>query len=158
MSSMDTFATKINTHDTDIKSDISTLTSKLSTHDNDIKSAISKSEDTIENAIIGINNHITQQGTTLKDKMDAKGCVKSVQRNYIALTTNAFNNGHIISINAVNPKKCVFNLISWSWGDSLPVTIDIQEEYFIIKPANGYSYRGDISTEPFFTWQLIEFY
>ena len=134
---------------------MSSLSTKMDTHDKGIKSAISSSQDTITNAIIGINNHITQQGTTLEDKMDAKGCVKSVQRDHITLTANAFNNGYIISINAVNPKKCVFNLISCSWR-SFPVTIDIREEYFIIKPANGYSY--DINTEPFFTWQLIEFY
>ena len=127
----------------------------MDTHDKDIKSAISSSENTITNAIIGINNHITQQGTTLEDKMDAKGCVKSVQRDCITLTANAFNDGYRISINAVNPKKCIFNLISCTWGDSFPVTIDIQENYFILKPAPNYQY---INTEPFFTWQLIEFY
>mgnify|MGYP004673032151 CR=1 FL=1 len=30
-------------------------------------------------AIEGVNNHITTEGTTLEDKIDAKGCVKSVQ-------------------------------------------------------------------------------
>ena len=132
---------------------MSSLSSKIDTHDKGIKSAISSSQDIITNAIIGVNNHITQQGTTLEDKMDAKGCVKSVQRNYIILTAHAFNNGYIININAVNPKKCVFNLISCSWG-SFPVTIDIQEKYFILKPVTSYQDTG----EPFFTWQLIEFY
>ena len=80
----------------------------MDTHDKDIKSAISSSENTITNEIIGINNHITQQGTTLEDKMDAKGCIKSVQRGYMELTANAFNNRYRISINAVNPKKVCF--------------------------------------------------
>ena len=104
-SSMDTFATKINTHDTDIKSDISTLTSKLSTHDEDIKSAISKSEDTIENAIISVNNHTTQQGTEIKEKIDARGCVKSIQ--HLSTTVYSSNEYKDMDISIVDPKKTI---------------------------------------------------
>lgn len=102
---MDTFTTKINTHDVDIKSDISTLTSKLSTHDKDIKSAISKSEDTIENAIIGVDNHITQQGTEIKEKIGARGCVKSVQ--HLSTTVYSSEESKDMDISDVDPKKTI---------------------------------------------------
>ena len=131
---------------------MASLGSKIDTHDEGIKSAITTSKNTITNAINGVKNDITEQGTTLKNVINTKGCVKSVQRGTIELSAYAFNSGHIININAVNPKKCVFNLISWTWG-TYAVTIDIQEEYFIIKPPHG-GYSKPTS----FTWELIEFY
>ena len=134
---------------------MTSLGSKIDTHDASIKSTITTSQNTITNAINGVKNDITEQGTTLKNVINTKGCVKSVQRNYIILTARAFNDGYRIRINAVNPKKCVFNLISYSWS-SFPLTIDIQENYFILKPAPNYNY--DYNEDPFFTWQLIEFY
>ena len=59
---------------------MATLTSKIDTHDASIKSTITTSQNTITNAINGVKNDITEQGTTLKNVINTKGCVKSVQR------------------------------------------------------------------------------
>ena len=70
---------------------MATLTSKIDAHDASIKSVIATSQNTITNAINGVKNDITEQGTTLKNVINTKGCVKSVQR--IEDTIGANNTG-----------------------------------------------------------------
>ena len=59
---------------------MASLSTKMDTHDENIKSNITTSRDIITNAINGVKNDITQQETSLKNIINAKGCVKSVQR------------------------------------------------------------------------------
>lgn len=81
------------------------MTTKINTHDKEIKLAISKSEDNIENAIIGINNHITEQGSTIEEKIDGNGCVKSVQ--HLSTTVYSSNESRDLAITTVNPNKTI---------------------------------------------------
>ena len=84
---------------------MATLTSKIDTHDASIKSVIATSNDTLKNAINGVKNDITEQGTTLKNVINTKGCVKSVQvvnsGNINGFDTYSFN------ISAVNMEKTI---------------------------------------------------
>ena len=96
---------------------MATLTSKIDTHDKGIKSAITTSQNTITNAINGVKNDITEEGTSLKNIINAKGCVKSVQRG----TKSQFTLGHDeitrINITNVNPDKSIL-LLDWQMSDS----------------------------------------
>ncbi len=55
-------------------------------------------------AIEGVNNHITSEGTTLEDRIDAKGCVKSIQ-----IDDFSFGNDFYMdrTIKAVDPSKSI---------------------------------------------------
>ena len=83
---------------------MSSLSSKIDTHDKGIKSALATSQDTITNAIIGVNNHITTECTTLEDKIDTKGCVKSIQIDNFTFSNNFYSDR---TIKAVDPKKSI---------------------------------------------------
>ena len=88
---------------------MTSLTSKIDTHDKDIKSDITTSQNTITNAINGVKNDITEQGTTLKNVINTKGCVKSVQRGYVdGINMNEYEKGTFeIPISDINPDKSI---------------------------------------------------
>ena len=87
------------TLNSDISTNMTRLTSKIDTHDENIKSVIATSNDTLKNAI------------------NAKGCVKSVQFINQWIKTTIDNGMYTIqaNINQVDPSKSIvlFNEIKW---------------------------------------------
>ena len=132
---------------------MSSLSTKIDSHDKGIKSAITSSQNTITNAIIGINNHITQQGTTLEDKINAKGCIKSIQQ---------FGGSFLLknvatekSCNAVNKNKTLVYMVSGSTtGVGCYASLLSSTRVMICAPDATSTTDG----HAYFNIQLIEFY
>ena len=133
---------------------MASLTSKIDTHDKGIKSAISSSQDIITNAIIGVNNYITQQGTTLEDKMDAKGCVKSIQRFGGSFPLMKITNEY--THNPINEDKTFIYVVFASnpAGFGCSVQLLPNNKFFICADGATSTTEGQL----FFQIQLIEFY
>ncbi len=133
---------------------MASLSSKIDTHDKGIKSAISSSQDIITNAIIGVNNHITQQGTTLEDKMTAKGCVKSIQRFGGSFPLNGLT--HEYACNAINRDKTFVYVVFSSNPVGFGCTVQLlsNTKFFISADGATSTTKGQL----FFQIQLIEFY
>ena len=132
---------------------MSSLSTKIDTHDKGIKSTISSSQDTITNAIIGVNNHITQQGTTLEDKIDAKGCIKSIQR---------FGGSFLLkdvaterTCNPVDTNKTLIYIVSGSTTGIGCNAILLSSTKVLIAAPDATS---DTDGHGYFNIQLIEFY
>ena len=132
---------------------MTSLGSKIDTHDASIKSVITTSQNTITNAINGVKNDITEQGTTLEDKIDKKGCVKSIQQ---------FGGSFLLknvatekSCNAVNKDKTLVYVVSGSttgvgcYAKLLSSTRVMICAHDATSTTDGYAY---------FNIQLIEFY
>ena len=100
---------------------MTSLTSKIDTHDKGIKSAISSSQNTTTNAINGVKNDITEQGTSLKNIINAKGCVKSVQRGTKSGITINYDENARIDITNVNLNKSILLLDYEITGDGAPM-------------------------------------
>ena len=139
---------------------MATLTSKIDTHDTSIKSDITSSRDIITNAINGVKNDITQQETSLKNIINAKGCVKSVQvvnsGNINGLDTYSFN------ISAVNMKKTILltDSISTTNLRSFEVIATLTSNTSIsVEIGNSrYSTESGNSSSGIVNIQVIEFY
>lgn len=69
-----------------------------------LNSDIKTKTDTVLTAIEGVNNHITTEGTTLEDRIDAKGCVKSIQIDNFSFGNNFYMDR---TIKAVDPSKSI---------------------------------------------------
>ena len=132
---------------------MATLTSKMDTHDKDIKSTITTTQNTITNAI------------------NAKGCVKNVQRIFkenFKINVTSVNNGKnycslSIPISDINLSKsillvnnCVFEPLKIvSTGDAINfVKCTLQSSSILLESST------DISswTIYFFEAQVVEFY
>ena len=136
----------------------------MDTHDKDIKSDITTSRDIITNAINGVKNDITQQETSLKNVINAKGCVKSVQR--LSETVYADNQSCTKTIESVDASKTIIilNVGGHPYGGYIPCGFGYIESSTSVKigasniaPA---SFSGGGSYVPFATvvaW-VIEFY
>ena len=139
---------------------MATLTSKIDSHDASIKSDITSSQNAITNAINGVKNDITEQGTTLKNVINTKGCVKSVQvvnsGNINGFDTYSFN------ISAVNMKKTILltDSISTTNFRSFEVIATLTSNTSIsVQIGNSrYSTESDNSSSGIVSIQVIEFY
>ena len=129
----------------------------MDTHDASIKSTITTSQNTITNAINGVKNDITEQGTTLKNVINTKGCVKSVQRGYVeSIGINAGEKGTFeIPISDINPDKSII-LINHIDYNRYMSDISITKNKLLIK------YNNSNGTVPEsigkFDYQIVEFY
>ena len=100
---------------------MTSLGSKIDTHDASIKSVITESQNTITDAINGVKNDITQQETTMKNVINAKGCVKSVQRGTKSGITINYDENARIDITNVNLNKSILLLDYEITGDGAPM-------------------------------------
>ena len=126
---------------------MATLTSKMDTHDKDIKSAISSSKDTITNVI------------------NAKGCVKSIQRGTKVIDTLRNNKTTSINISPIDPNKSLLlfdvypagpdsSLHNFKYLSSnlLQTSIVIRNECTEVDETGGYIPKFAVS------YQVVEFY
>ena len=124
-----------------------TLTSKMDTHDKDIKSAISSSKDTITNVI------------------NAKGCVKSIQRGTKVIGTIQNKRTTSINISPIDPNKSLLLFDVYPAGpnstlenfkyltaDLLQTSIVIRNECTKVDEIGGYIPEFAAS------YQVVEFY
>ena len=129
---------------------MATLTSKMDTHDENIKSAISSSQDTITNAI------------------NAKGCVKSIQRGTKFIDKIPIKSSISINISPIDPNKSLLLFDAYLSGSSTSMdrykymTTDLLQASIVItntstKEYSSSSGSGDI---PGFalSYQVVEFY
>ena len=131
------------------------LTSKIDSHDASIKSALATSQDTITNAINGVKNDITEQGTTLKNVVNTKGCVKSVQRGTKSAFTLSYDGTARIDITNVNLDKSILLLDYYMSGDGAPI-FNLLNNAIVITNSNknptNTAYVHGLS------YQVVEFY
>ena len=131
------------------------LTSKLDTHDASIKSTITTTQNTITNAINGVKNDITNQGTTLKNVINAKGCVKSVQRGTKGGITINYDENARIDITNVDLNKSILLLDYKYTGDGAPMFTLLNNAIVITntdrKPGIKLTIYGIL-------YQVVEFY
>ena len=129
---------------------MATLTSKIDTHDKGIKSAISSSQDTITNAI------------------NAKGCVKSIQRGTKVISGIPIKSTISINISPIDPNKSLllFDVYLSGTKSSLDnfryMTTDLLQTSIVITNTSTREYTqtmgsGDI-TEFALSYQVVEFY
>ena len=126
------------------------LTSKIDTHDEGIKSAISSSKDTITNVI------------------NAKGCVKSIQRGTKVISVIPIKSSISINISPIDPNKSLllFDVYLSGTKSSLDnfryMTTDLLQTSIVITNTSTREYTqtmgsGDIS-EFALSYQVVEFY
>ena len=134
---------------------MTSLGSKIDAHDASIKSTITTTQNTITNAINGVKNDITEQGITLKNVINTKGCVKSVQRGTksgFALNSNEITR---IDITNVNLDKSILLLDHQMSGDGAPI-FNLLSNAIVITNSNknptSKSYIQGLS------YQVVEFY
>ena len=134
---------------------------------------------TIEESLVGINDHMTQEGNTIQELINSRGCIKHVQRgcgNYIVplSITSSSDNTYIksgsvkIPITHCNPDKSVLlimcndnnvhKLVASSthyikWELSSDNIIIYAEDSFTAANVNNHT---DIPVD--LIWQVIEFY
>ena len=137
---------------------MTSLGSKIDTHDASIKSTITTSQNTITNAINGVKNDITEQGTTLKNVINTKGCVKSVQRGYLeSITINAGEKGTFgMPISDINPDKSIILINFHGNSNRYMLGISITKNKLLIKYDN--SNGGVPESIGKFDYQIVEFY
>ena len=139
---------------------MTSLGSKIDTHDASIKSTITTSQNTITNAINGVKNDITEQGTTLKNVINTKGCVKSVQRGYFnGIKMDTGEKGTFeIPISDINPDKSIILINFHGVGNSNYKMLDllITKNKILIKYDNSNSTVPSSITG--FDYQIVEFY
>ena len=134
---------------------MTSLGSKIDAHDASIKSTITTSQNTITNAINGVKNDITEQGTTLKNVINTKGCVKSVQRGTKSGFTLGPNGITRIDITNVNLDKSILLIDSYMSGDGAPI-FNLLNNAIVITNSNtnpdNRVYMCGLS------YQVVEFY
>ena len=134
---------------------------------------------TIEESLVGINDHMTQEGNTIQELINSRGCIKHVQRgcgNYIVQLsiTSSYDNIRIksgsvkIPITHCNPDKSVLlimcndndvrtlvagseNYIKWELSSD-NIIIYAKKSCTTVN-VNDYN---DIGVD--LIWQVIEFY
>ena len=127
----------------------------MDTHDKDIKSAISSSQNRITYAINGVKNDITEQGTTLKNVINTKGCVKSVQRGTKSQFTLKTNENARIDITNVNSDKSILLIDSYMTGGGSPIFNLLNNAIVITNSNNNPDNRAYIHG---LSYQVVEFY
>ena len=129
---------------------MATLTSKMDTHDKDIKSTITTTQNTITNAI------------------NAKGCVKSIQRGTKVISGIPIKSTISINISPIDPNKSLllFDVYLSGTKSSLDnfryMTTDLLQTSIVITNTSTREYTqtmgsGDI-TEFALSYQVVEFY
>ena len=129
---------------------MATLTSKIDTHDVSIKSTITTTQNTITNAI------------------NAKGCVKSIQRGTKVISGIPIKSSVSINISPIDPNKSLllFDVYLSGAKSSLDnfryMTTDLLQTSIVITNTSTREYTqtmgsGDI-TEFALSYQVVEFY
>ena len=124
---------------------MASLTSKIDTHDKDIKSAISSSKDTITNAI------------------NAKGCVKSIQRGTKVISRIPSKSTISINISPIDPNKSLLLFDVYLGGNESSMnttkylTTDLLQTSIVIRNECS---DGEFGYIPGFalSYQVVEFY
>ena len=114
---------------------MSSLSSKIDSHDASIKSVIATSNDTLKNAI------------------NAKGCVKSIQRGTTFIDKLPFKSSISINISPIDPNKSLLLLDIYGGGDSiLQVT-----GFNLLQSSIVVGSEEDVRFEFVFSYQVVEF-
>ena len=126
---------------------MATLTSKIDTHDNNIKSVITTSNDTLKNAI------------------NAKGCVKSIQRGTKFIDKLPIKSSISINISPIDPNKSLllFDVVSAdASGNTRYITTDLLQTSIVITNTSTQEYTpsmgGGKISEFALSYQVVEFY
>ena len=129
---------------------MTSLTSKIDTHDKDIKSDISSSKDTITNAI------------------NAKGCVKSIQRGTKFIDKLLIKSSISINISPIDPNKSLLLFDVYLSGQSTNMdryeymTTNLLQASIVITNTSTQEYEHSIGSGdiPGFalSYQVVEFY
>ena len=131
---------------------------------------------TIKESLVGINDHMTQEGNTIQELINSRGCVKHVQRGYgyytvpvspISSSDKYTKSGSLkIPITHCNPDKSVLLIMcndndAFNLADSSTNYIkwELSSDNIIIYAGYRFSdsHTGDyVGTD--LIWQVVEFY
>ena len=124
---------------------------------------------TIEESLVGINDHMTQEGNTIQELINSRGCIKHVQRGYgyykLPLTPTSgidyTRTGSLkIPITHCNPDKSVLLIMCNDNNASSLITSNTKYIKWELSSDNIIIYAqtdiGSISLA--LIWQIIEFY
>ena len=132
---------------------------------------------TIEESLVGINDHMTQEGNTIQELINSRGCVKHVQRGYgcyivpLSITSSSDNtyikSGSVkIPITHCNPDKSVLlimcnhnNVYELVASSTNYIKWELSSDNIIIYAGYRFSdsHTGDyVGTD--LIWQVVEFY
>ena len=132
---------------------------------------------TIEESLVGINDHMTQEGNTIQELINSRRCVKHVQRGYgyysvpLSITSSSDNtyikSGSVkIPITHCNPDKSVLlfmcnsdNIYNLADSSTNYTKFELSSDNIIIYAGYRFSasYMND-NVGVSLLWQIIEFY
>ena len=131
---------------------------------------------TIEESLVGINDHMTQEGNTIQELINSRGCIKHVQRGCghysVPLSPTSSSNKYVksgslkIPITHCNPDKSV--LLFMCNSNSIYSLADSSTEYTKLELSSdniiiyaGYRFSDSYMNDRIHVsllWQIIEFY
>ena len=131
---------------------------------------------TIKESLVGINDHMTQEGNTIQELINSRGCIKHVQRGRghytVPLSPTSSSNKYVksgslkIPITHCNPDKSVLLIMcndndAFNLADSSTNYIkwELSSDNIIIYAGYRFSdsHTGDyVGTD--LIWQVVEFY
>ena len=131
---------------------------------------------TIEESLVGINDHMTQEGNTIQELINSRGCVKHVQRGYgnymvplspISSSDKYTKSGSLkIPITHCNPDKSVLlfmcnsnNIYNLTDSSTNYTKLELSSDNIIIYA--GYRFSDSYMNNNIgvcLIWQIIEFY
>ena len=131
---------------------------------------------TIEESLVDINDHMTQEGNTIQELINSRGCVKHVQRGYgyysVPLSPISSSNIHYksgslkIPITHCNPDKSVLlfmcndNNTLFLVGATIEyTTLELSSDNIIIYARHSFTESTNSDKIGVsLIWQVIEFY
>ena len=130
---------------------------------------------TIEESLVGINDHMTQEGNTIHELINSRGCVKHVQRGrgvYVVPMSPMPNSDQYgkygsleIPITHCNPDKSVFlfmcnddNAYDFVGDTQVYTRLELNSDNITIYAGQRFNDSGVNKFGVYLLWQIIEFY
>lgn len=147
------FESGINTSLAGFKSEVNTTLASFTSETNTKLTTLAND---IDSDIATLNTNMNTKFTSLTSTVNSipKGAVKSVQRGVHEGTATG---NATISINAVNPSKCIVLLQRVRDTTNLPSLVSISSTSFIVTTSSAVYSSSPNAPSPF-SWQVVEFY
>jgi ABC-type transporter Mla subunit MlaD len=141
-----------------LKSSVSTLSGDVSTLSSSV-STVNTNVAAVKTDVAGVKSNVSTLSTNLSTVSTAvgnipKAAVKSVQR---GVHSGSATDNITITINTVNPSKCMVLLQRTRDTTNLPSLVSIASTSFTVTTSSAV-YSTSPNTASPFSWQVIEFY